>query len=398
MNICLLAEAFYPIVGGAETHSKLLARELVHRGHDVVVVTRRVDASLPAFDRIEGADVHRVPPLGYPRLGKYFMIPAAAKALFQYRQDYDLIYVCGFRVLGVLGVVMAKLLGKACVLRSESEGELAGAFVRTDFVRRHPVLDRILTGGIQLRNRVLMQADRFISISSAITEEYVDVGVDERQITTIPNGVDTERFRPPSDSEKSRLRSELGLPEKWLLTYTGKLNRGKGLGVLLRAWRDLMGQTQDLHLVLVGSGSGQYLSCEEKLRTYVEENNLGQHVTFTGYVENVEEYLKASDCFVLPSRSEGLPLSLIEAMACGLPSIATTVGGIPDVVMDWENGVLVDPGDNGALRDTIWQLYSEEERTRDLGKHARATVKEGFSMQSVAEAHIETFEDVSGMP
>jgi glycosyltransferase involved in cell wall biosynthesis len=159
-----------------------------------------------------------------------------------------------------------------------------------------------------------------------------------------------------------------------------------------------MGETQDLHLVLVGSGSGQYLSCEEKLRTYVEENNLSQHVTFTGYVENVEEYLKASDCFVLPSRSEGLPLSLIEAMACGLPSIATTVGGIPDVVMDWENGVLVDPGDNGALRDAIWQLYSEEERTRDLGKHARATVKEGFSMQSVAEAHIETFEDVSGMP
>ena len=137
---------------------------------------------------------------------------------------------------------------------------------------------------------------------------------------------------------------------------------------------------------------------EEKLRTYVEENNLGQHVTFTGYVENVEEYLKASDCFVLPSRSEAFGLALCEAMACGLPCIGTTVGGIPDFVTDGENGLLIAPGDSDALKDAIWQLYSEEERTHDLGKHARATVKEGFSMQSVAEAHIETFEDILGMP
>lgn len=396
MRICLLAEAFYPIVGGAESHSKLLTRELVNRGHEVVVVTRRVDPSLSAFARIEGADIHRVPPSGYPRLGKYFMIPAAACALYRHRQNYDLIYVCGLRVLGVLGVAMAKLLGKSCILRSESEGELAGAFVRTDFVRRHPVLDGALAWGIQLRNQVLMEADRFVSISTAITEEYLDAGVGERQITAIPNGVDTERFRPPSDPEKTRLRSSLGLPEKWLLTYTGKLNRGKGLKVLLEAWRELMEQTQDLHLVLVGSGSGQYLSCEDELRAYVEENELNPHVTFTGYVENVEKYLVASDGFVLPSKSEAFGLALCEAMACGLSCIGTTVGGIPDFVTDGENGLLVAPGDRDALRDTIWQLYSEQEMAHELGKKARMDVQEKFSMQAVAEAHVEMFADLLG--
>jgi glycosyltransferase involved in cell wall biosynthesis len=155
-----------------------------------------------------------------------------------------------------------------------------------------------------------------------------------------------------------------------------------------------MGETQDLHLVLVGSGSGQYLSCEEKLRTYVEENNLGQHVTFTGYVENVEEYLKASDCFVLPSRSEAFGLSLCEAMACGLPCIGTRVGGIPDFVTDGENGLLVAAGDSEALRDAIWQLYSEEEMARELGSKARATVQQQFSMRAIAEAHVETFADI----
>jgi glycosyltransferase involved in cell wall biosynthesis len=394
MRICLLAEAFYPIVGGAETHSKLLTRELVDRGHEIVVVTRRVDSSFSKFDRIEGADVHRVPPSGYPRLGKYLMIPAAANALYRLRHDYDLIYVCGLRVLGVVGVAMAKLLNKSCVLRSESEGELAGAFVRTDFVRRHPVLDGVLTRGIQLRNQVLMGTDCFISISTAITEEYLDVGVDQNKIIAIPNGVDTERFHPSSDSEANRLRSKLGLPEKWLLTYTGKLNRGKGLTVLLEAWRELIARTQALHLVLVGSGSGQYLSCEDELRTYVCEHGLEQYVTFTGYVENVEDYLRASDACVLPSKSEAFGLSLCEAMACGLPSIGTTVGGVPDFVTDGENGILIAPGDSSALTDAIWQLYSDGEESRKLGENARKTVQQKFSMRVIAEAHVQTFADV----
>lgn len=394
MKICFLAEAFYPFVGGAESHSKLLARELVSRGHDVVVVTRRIDPSWASRTQIEGADVCRVPPSRAQRLGKYLMMPAAAFALYRLRQDYDLIYVCGLRVLGVLGVLMARLLDKACVVRSESEGELAGEFVRTEFVRRHPVLDNVLAGGIQLRNQVLRGADRFVSISTAITEEYLDEGVDEHQITMIPNGVDTERFHPPSDSEVLRFRSELGLPAKWLLTYTGKLNRGKGLTVLLKAWREMVEQTHDLHLVLVGSGSGQYLSCEDELRAYVRENSLGQHVTFTGYVDNVEEYLMASDALVLPSRSEAFGLSICEAMACGLPCIGTTVGGIPDFVTDGENGILVAPGDSDALQDAVWRLHSEERMAREMGKKARATVQQDFSMQAVAEAHVETFTGV----
>ena len=164
--------------------------------------------------------------------------------------------------------------------------------------------------------------------------------------------------------------------------------------VLLEVWKELVEQSQDLHLVLVGSGSGQYLSCEDELRTYVKENHLDQHVTFTGYVENVEEYLRASNGFALPSRSEGLPLSLIEAMGCGLPCIGTRVGGIPDFVTDGENGLLVAAGDSEALRDAIWQLYSEEEMARELGSKARATVQQQFSMRAIAEAHVETFADI----
>jgi glycosyltransferase involved in cell wall biosynthesis len=394
MRICLLAEAFYPFVGGGESHSKLLARELVNRGYDVVVITRRIDPAWSRSAQIEGADVHRVPPSGFPRFGKYLMIPAAAAALYRHRKDYDLIYVCGLRVLGVLGVLMAGLLKKACVLRSESEGEVDGTFVQTDFVRQSSLLSRGLAQVIELRNHILKGADQFISISSAITEEYLEAGIDDGQISEIPNGVDTQRFRPPSDSEAQRLRSELDLPEKWLLTYTGKLNRGKGLMVLLEVWRELIGKSQDLHLVLVGAGAGQYLSCEEELRRYVKQHGLTQHVTFTGYVENVEEYLMISDGFVLPSYSEAFGLSLIEAMASGLPSIGTRVGGIPDFVTDEENGLLIEAGAKVALRDAIWNIYSNEEKALELGRNARTTVLERFSIQAVAESHEEIFESL----
>jgi glycosyltransferase involved in cell wall biosynthesis len=85
-------------------------------------------------------------------------------------------------------------------------------------------------------------------------------------------------------------------------------------------------------------------------------------------------------------------------MACRLSCIGTKVGGIPDFVTDGENGILIAPGDKEALIDAIWRLYSEEKVAREIGKRARETVQQDFSIQAVTEAHIETFEDVSGMP
>lgn len=102
----------------------------------------------------------------------------------------------------------------------------------------------------------------------------------------------------------------------------------------------------------------------------------------------------ASDALVLPSRSEAFGLSLCEAMACGLPCIGTRVGGIPDFVTDGENGILVDPGDSDPLENSIWRLYSEDQIACKMGKKARATVQQDFSMQAVAEAHVETFTGV----
>lgn len=396
MRICLLAEAFYPVVGGAESHSRLLARELVGRGHGVVVVTRRVDTSLPSVQKVDGTRVYRVPPHGLPRWGKYLMIPGAARALYRLRGEYDLIYVCGLRVLGILGVVMAKILGKASVLRSESLGELDGDFARSELVGRNRALRAAVELAVHLRNRVLVKADGFISISSAISSEFRRAGVAPRQMAIIPNGVDTTRFRPAVGNERERLSRRLGLPTRWLAVYTGKLNRGKGLTLLLEAWLDMVRRAPDVHLLLVGSGSGQYMSCEPELREFVRTHDLDPRVTFTGYVENVEDYLRASDCFVLPSRSEAFGLSLVEAMACGLPSIATRVGGVPDLVRNGVDGLLVEPGNAVELGAALWKLYTDEEKAARLGSAAREAVVRELGIEPVTDAHLEVFSRLLG--
>lgn len=304
-QICFLTEAFHPVVGGAETHGRLLAEKLIERGASVFVVTRRRTSQLKKHDNVGRIPVYRVPPAGFQRWGKYLMMLPALVRLVRMRRQYDIIYVCGLRTLGVIGVLGAYLLKKKCVLRSESCTEMSGDFIwdapnapKTTSARR----------GIELlvliRNMILKKADRFISISAVIRDEFISCGVKPENIEHIPNGIDVQKFKPIPEKTKLQFRQKLNIPSKVIFTYTGKLNKGKGLELLLRVWQKVVTENNNVHLLLVGAGDYQFLSCEQKLKSYVKEAHLSNHVTFTGYVENVHEYLLSSDYFIFPSESE----------------------------------------------------------------------------------------------
>lgn len=388
-RICLLTESFHPRIGGGETHARLLSATLVERGLPVFVLTQRQLRAWPRRDRVDGVPVRRVGPPGFPRLGKFLMMPGALVQLLRRRRDYDVIYVCGLRTLGPVAVVAARLTGARCVVRAESCDELAGAAI---LAAARPGLARRVAGTLLgLRNALILRADRFLSISRAITREFLDCGVPPERVVAITNGIDGARFAPAAPGERAALRARLGLPAGFLCVYTGKLNRGKGLELLLRAWQRLAARHRHLHLVLVGSGAGQFLSCEEELRRFVRDHDLAASVTFTGAVGNVEDYLKAADLFVLPSDSESLGIALIEAMACGLPAIATRVGGIPDVVEDGIDGRLIEAGDEAGLAAAIEHLLADPAARAALARAARAKAEAGFSIATVAAAHERLF-------
>jgi glycosyltransferase involved in cell wall biosynthesis len=387
-RICLLTESFHPRIGGGETHARLLSAELMARGVPVFVLTQRRERAWPQREQVDGVPVHRVGPPGFPRLGKFLMVPAALWQLLRRRRDYDLVYVCGLRTLAPVAVLAARLTGARCVVRAESCGELSGEDVlgRTSGLAQRGV--RALLG---LRNALILRADRFLGISSAITREFLECGVPPERLVTITNGIDVTRFAPAAPSERAALRSRLGLPGGFLCVYTGKLNRGKGLEMLLCAWTRLAARHPRLHLVLVGSGAGQFLSCEEELKGFVTDHGLALRVSFTGAVGNVEDYLKAADLFVLPSDSEALPIALIEAMACGLPVTATRVGGIPDLVDDGVDGRLIEAGDESGLEAAIEQLLADPKARATLARAARAKAEAGFSIAAIAAAHERLF-------
>jgi glycosyltransferase involved in cell wall biosynthesis len=395
-RICLLTGSFYPVVGGGETHARLLCREILRQGGAVFVVTRRRVATTPAFERVDGISVYRVPPSGVPRLGKYLMMAPALLRMVRMRREYDLVYVCGLRILGIVGVLAALACGKKVVLRSESRGELSGAFIwqKTDG-RTSPGLKAAFALPIAARNHILRRADAFLSIAGVIREEYEACGVPARKLLAIPNGIDTDTFVPARPEERRALRARLGLPEGRLYAYSGKLNRGKGLEFLVRVWKDWCRANPGCVLVLVGGGAMQFLSCERELRDYVAAHDLGVAVRFTGYVTHVQDYLRAADYFVFPSESEALPLALLEAMACGLPALASDIGGVRDIVEDGRNGRLAPPNDAAAWTRLLDETVRRPEETRALGEAGRATVLDKFGIRSVAEAHLRAFARLS---
>jgi glycosyltransferase involved in cell wall biosynthesis len=394
-RICLLTGSFHPVVGGGETHARLLCAELRRRGVSVCVVTRHRVRTSPVDERIDDVPVHRVPPSGVPRLGKYLMMAPALAHLIRTRREYDVIYVCGLRILGLVGALAAILLGKRCVLRSESRGELSGGFIweRTDG-RTRPVLKALFRLPIALRNAVLGKADAFLSISGVIRDEYLACGVPAARIAAIPNGIDTTRFAPVGAAEREALRRRLQLPEGRLFAYTGKLNRGKGLEFLLRVWNDWVKTHPEGRLVLLGSGAMQFLSCEAELREYVRQHGLESSVVFAGSVSNVPEYLQAADGFLFPSESEALPLALLEALSTGLPVIASDIGAHHDIVTPGQDGWLAPCNDTAAWTRALDECAARPEHAQALGARGRRTVMTRFSMPHVADEHLALFRAV----
>jgi len=394
-----LLETFHPVVGGGESHARLLAAEMHRRGASVTVLTRRRTTAMSRRDAVDGVPVVRVGPSGLPRLGKYLMLVTALPALIRLRREYDLIYVCGLRVLGVLGVVASRLLGKPCVLRAEAQGELSGDFARRE-VRRDSFLDRLVAVAVGLRNSLLLRADAFVSISQVITEEFEVQGVASERLRAIPNGIDTHRFRPASPPERRAARGRQGIPQDaYVFVYTGKLIRRKGLPALLRSFQHLREDHEAAHLLLVGSGGLQALSCEEELREFVDrEEDLSDSVTFTGYVTDVESYLGAADAFVLPSESEAFPLSLLEAMSCGLVPIGSQTGGILEVIRHEENGFLVPVRDEEALLAALRRVLVDRESARRMGEQARQDVGSRYGIERIADEHCRFFAELLARP
>jgi sugar transferase (PEP-CTERM/EpsH1 system associated) len=199
----------------------------------------------------------------------------------------------------------------------------------------------------------------------------------------IYNGVDTERFNP--DPERGlRIRSELGIPsERFLIGSVGRLVPIKDHGTLLAAAERLAQQGRDVHALIVGSGPEL-----KKLQTLAAASSaLAGRTTFPGASDRVPELLNAMDAFVLPSICEGMSNTILEAMASGLPVMATRAGGNPELIDEGSNGCLFPPRDAGELARHLSQLIDEPVQRRKFAVEARWRAVEQFSLSGMIQRY-----------
>jgi glycosyltransferase involved in cell wall biosynthesis len=215
-------------------------------------------------------------------------------------------------------------------------------------------------------------ADRIVASGDAVRRILIDAGVDPSGVVVLPSGVDLERFSPGPACP--RVRAEFGLTGP-VIGSVAMFRGSKGHAELLEAFDRLGGEVPDACLLLVGDGIRR-----RSVERLAEARGLGGRAVFTGFREDVPDLLRTMDCFVLAStRTEGVPQSLLQAMAVGCPVVASAVGGIPDVVQHGVNGLLVPPGDPAALAEAIRTVFVKPVAAREMAERGRALVHARFS-------------------
>lgn len=280
---------------------------------------------------------------------------------------FDLVHAHRLFPNGLVAMSLAAELGVPAVVSAR------GSDVHTH-PRRVPAIKGLVTD-------VIEGADQVLAVSRELASQIEAIATPRRPVQVVYNGVDTDRFRPSGAT--ATLRRSLGLPAGGVgLCYVGRLVEAKGLPEMLDAFTAVAATDPTCWLAVVGDGP-----LLEPLRKRVTTAGLEGRVHFSGNVvhDRVPEWLQASDLFVLPSHNEGLPNVVLEAMACGLPVLATRVGGIPEAVEDERTGILVPARDTEALTRAMADLIGDGERRRRMGDEGLSRVVTRHSWSGSAE-------------
>lgn len=383
----LIVSAYYdPFVGGVETHAKTFARYLRDNGVQVQILTKKPRWRSPTRERGDDIPVYRVLP-GGPRtnLRKWLMIGPAIAGILRLRDSFDVIYCPGYQGIGIAALLAGRLLRRPVVVTAGNLGVL-------DCRTWDATLSRLAlapNGALARRvkapvRRLYASADAHVCVAREIEAEALAAGVPRERVHYLPNAVDTSRFRPPIPGERGAIRLSLGWPEdRVICLFAGRLSEEKGVLELVEAWSRLPSRTH-AHLVIAGPDmSGHHLDAGPRARALAARYGIDSSISFLGPRDDIDRLMRAADILIQPSRYEAFGISVIEAMATGLPVIATAVGGMCDYLSDGANALLCPPGSVDALAAAVERLVRDPELRKELGARARRTAEDRFSQEAI---------------
>lgn len=382
MKVCMLATDF-PVkrggasvtYGGAGACMAQLVEGVAGEGVEVTVVTRREQGD---YSELFDVPVHRTSYLGQGlRPAKVthslWVLPTLYRVLGN--EKFDLIHSHN-PLAGYPGNRAGKKFGIPHLTT------MHGPWAR---VRLNPVSRKLCR---MTEKKVLSNADHITCDSRKLAEDVKDwYSLPEAKVTAIQNAVETDRFSP-GFTGKAKAREELGVKtEDRIVLYTGRFLAEKGIKYLLEAIEEVTEKSKDISFLLVGGGFDEHL-----VSGWLKKTKNKDRVHTLPYIEYEKmpyAYL-ASDVLVQPSLAEGLSRSILEAMACGLPVIATDVGGNPELV-SLENGFLVKPSSSRGMVEAILNIFSDDKTLSKMGESSRRRVVSEFSVEKRIKSFIRLY-------
>ncbi len=377
--IVLAVPDYFPSLGGTTRQAHNQATGVRTSGGRAVVVTQRIERRWPRRQRVDRVDVVRLGPASRHRVAMKLFVARAALWMRANRDDIDVVNAVMYPDLAVSAALAG--LGERSVICWAGLGDASDTLARSGFGPR-----RLL---VEVRRSLLRHASH-VALTPAIADELRAVGIHER-VQVIPIPIDLDRFRRPTDVERRDERHRLGLTEQDVaIVYVGQLRALKRVDRLIEAFADVHKTHPHLRLFVVGGSRDDLEDRTDELRALAHSLGISQSVSFTGFTDAVEPFLRSADIFVLPSDREGLSNSLLEAMASGIACIAPASAG-GDQVLTPDTGIVPVTNQVDDLITALRTLLDDPQRRHRMGL-AAAEAASGYSAEAIAERYRALYE------
>ena len=386
------------LTGGREIHVEELAKGLAKKGHSVAIFTTKHPKG-KKHEHKNNVDIYyygKSNPRGIYRFN-YFkdFIPFFQE--INKEKKFDIVHD------------QDSLLGYTYIKHSNGDLPVVVTFQGTSYGEIKSCLNTICSNAsIQSKLKsllfifkIIVSHPQFLSFTKkmdaiivtsnelyeGIKKEYK---ISNEKLILIPNGIDADTCKPNLDI--SNLKEKYRLQNEKIILTIGVMSGQKGHDLLLKVLPGILKENKNVKLVLVGYGPEL-----NNLKNMAKKLDISENVIFTGKVphKELQFYYNLPDVFVFPTlRVEGAPLVIPEAMACEKPVIASRIGGIPTVIENYKDGILVEPGNLEELKEKILEVLNDEQLAKKLGENARKKVVEKFSLDKMVEDTIKVYEEI----
>lgn len=372
MHIARVTHVFFPDVIGDPFNSYALSIRQVSKGHKVSVITWAKKGIEKREKETDGFEIYRLKGINFKVNGKiteYPYIPKLPSILRKIKPD--IIHAHSHLFLTTLSAIR-----EAKKLNIPSVVSVHGVYAKRDIFINSLQKSYLYTIG----RWIFKNATKIICETKSDAYEIMKYGANKKKIRIVPNAVDLDLFKP------SKVKSN-----EPLFVWVGRFVPEKGLLYLIKAIELVVSKYKDAKFVLVGDGP-VLLS----IRKMVNKSRLNRNVKFTGFLDSksISNILSKATAFVFPSLKEGMPKAVLEAMASGLPIIASNIPGVNEVVKDKYNGLLVPPRNHHALAETIINIINDKGLVVKLGINARKTVETNHSWDLIINMLESIYEEV----